>query len=295
MPRRHTSLRTAGSTLGRRQEIVFLLVVALAGATRRAVAREAELIGAGSVPKLACGAVPGEWTRTGDDDSAFVDRAVTPDAGIGCARTQLLRWRFASSNDTPRGLLTLRARYQHGFVAYIDGVEVARRRVAGGVDSFATDVHGPEWERIAFEGFALPVGEHVLAVEAHARTPGHEASFEAMLEASDRPRVTHGPYLLDVGTTSARVAFETDAPTAATVRYEKGRVARDPMSTRHTLTLSGLRPSTSYEYRIQLDDQDETAPIHFHTQPLDGRPLRFVMYGDVRSGHDTHADAPSAA
>lgn len=242
------------------------------------------------MPKLACGAVASEWKRLADDEREFADRVSAPDAGTGCARTQLLRWRFSTTSETPHGLLTLRARYQHGFVAYLDGVEVARRRVQGGLDSLATDLHGPEWERIPLDGVTLPPGEHLLAVEAHARTVGREPSFDAMLEASDAPRITHGPYLLDVGTTSARVAFETDAPTMATVRYEKDRVARDPRSTRHTLTLGGLRPSTSYDYRVQLGDAAETQRIPFHTQPLAGRPVRFVIYGDVRSGHDTHAE-----
>ncbi len=256
----------------------------------RADAREAQLVAPTSAPKLACGATPAEWTRLGDDERPFVDRVVAPDGGAGCARTQLLRWRFATSTATPRGLLTLRARYQHGFVAYLDGTEVARRRVAGDVESLATDLHGPEWERIPLVGTTLGPGEHVLAVEAHPRTAGREPSFDATLEASDAPRITHGPYLLDVGTTSARVAFETDAPTAASVRYEQDRVVHDAASTRHTLALTGLRPSTSYQYRVQLGDEDASAPIAFHTQPLAGRPLRFVIYGDVRSGHDTHAE-----
>ncbi|MEO6950644.1 MAG: metallophosphoesterase family protein [Polyangia bacterium] len=256
--------------------------------------REAQLVVAGATPKLACGVV-GEWKRVADDEHAFADRPVVAldgarDGGTGCARTQLLRWHFSTTSDTPRGLLTLRARYQHGFVAYLDGVEVARRRVAGGVDSLATDLHGPEWERIPLIGVALSRGEHVLAVEAHPRTAGREPSFDAALEASDAPRITHGPYLLDVGTTSARVAFETDAPTTATVRYDKGRVANDVSGQRHVITLSGLRPSTSYDYRVQLGDDAETARIPFHTEPLAGRPLRFVIYGDVRSGHDTHAE-----
>jgi len=284
----------------------FLIGICCAGS---AVAGEVTLIPAGTPPRLACGDAPPDWRLPGTDERAFSERVAAPDGGVGCARTQLLRWRFTMPEGTPRALLTLRARYQHGFVAYLDGMEVARRRLPpdAALDTLASDLHGPEWERIPVATAALGRSEpHVLAVEVHPRTLGREPMFDVELLAGAGPRIVHGPYLLDVTTRGARIALETDV--ATTVELEHGPT--DALGTqavevggglgrRHVFTISGLRAATSYRYRVTarapgMRDAASTEVIAFHTMPEQGRPLRFVIYGDVRSGHDVHAQVARA-
>jgi 3',5'-cyclic AMP phosphodiesterase CpdA len=102
-------------------------------------------------------------------------------------------------------------------------------------------------------------------------------------------------------------------PTLGEVRWGTsdayGQVQSDsPPSQRHSFRLRGLKPGTAYHYRalartmgaeVASRDQ-ESLPVApgitadagdaaFHTPPGPGKPLRFVVYGDVRSGHDVHA------
>src|SRR6185369_7054312 len=84
-----------------------------------------------------------------------------------------------------------------------------------------------------------------------------------------------------------------------------GQVLTDaPPQTHHVLRLRGLEQGTAYHYRVVARTQPALASnnttlapgeladagdAQFHTPPPSGRALRFVVYGDVRSGHDIHA------
>ncbi len=270
-------------------------------------ALDVPLIAPGTVPRWTCAqaeAIQPDW-RSAPSDDGFEDRRVVPDAGTGCAATQLFRWRFEVPAGTPRAGLTLRIRYQHGFAAYLNGIEVARRALPpdAALDTLASTVHGPEWELIPVPASALVSGRtNLLAIEAHPRTPGREPTVEVSLVASDGPRYTRGPYLLEVTKDRARIAFETDLPTSASVAFGAGGTSSEAVplgastqARRHVFELRGLRPATTYEYRTIARGADpqaaaaDSGSVRFHTQPLDGRPLHFVIYGDVRSGHDVHA------
>ena len=276
---------------------------ALALVASRAAAEP--LLPAGAPPRWTCGEAAPGWERPDFDDRAFEERPAIPDAGTGCARAQLLRWRFTAPRGLERAVVTLHARYQHGFAAYLDGVEVARRRLApaASLDAPATDVHGPEWERIPLPARGLPAGPHTLAVEVHPRSAAREASFDVELTAGNGPRLAHGPYLVETNVAGATVALETDVPTLATLAFgpsealESTAADRDPAapSRRHLFVMGGLRSATTYHYRVAARATEDAAPVEsevyaFHTPPERGRPLRFVIYGDVRSGHDVHAD-----
>ncbi len=193
-----------------------LFALALAVCSVSSARADVTLLPANSAPRWVCGTAPEGWQRADADESSFVERAADiPDAGVGCARTQLLRWRFIAPADLGRALLTLRARYQHGFIAYLDGAEVARRRLPAdaGLDTFASDVHGPEWEHIPLPGVGITPGPHVLAVEVHPRSLAREASFDGELVAQSGPRLCAVRISSRPPMTSATIAVETDLPT----------------------------------------------------------------------------------
>lgn len=274
-----------------------------------ASANEVVWLRAGTPGKMACGAGADDWRSLNADEHTFLDRVTSPDGGTGCATTQRVRWRFSIPPGSPQTVLTLRVRYQHGMVAYLDGLEVARRRVAPGtaIDGVSTDVHGLEWERIAISPSALSAGDtHVLAVEVHPHTLGREPSVDVELSAADGPRIVHGPYLLDVTTRGARIGLETDVPSTVTLVYGTGETLgaqateeKVGLARHHVLVLSGLRAATAYHYQVTarapaIQTVATTNVLSMHTPPTSGRPLRFAIYGDVRSGHDIHAEIARA-
>ncbi len=293
-------------------------------------------------PEMAC-ATPSappaaEWSSSLSSPSGFVrvsaDESANlhpPDAGVRCLGTRYLRWHFVVGNELPRLVsLTLSIAYQHGFVALVDGVEIARRRVSPGaaIDAVATEPHGPEVEEITLpigKGSPLHAGDNILAVEVHPRTLGHTASAEVGLVGHVGPRIVHGPWLHALDEHHVQVRYETDLPVVGELRWGAdagyGHVVReDAPTTLHIITLRPLQGARVYHYlasfvgaplvNVQGEPSDGGAPAAhavadplsafdlappvggdaaFHTPPPAGRPLRFVVFGDVRSGHDVHA------
>jgi hypothetical protein len=222
-----------------------------------------------------------------------------------CPTTIGVRWRFDVPADAVDKLatLTLRLRYLHGFAASLNGVEVARRRLDPSADAaaVATELHGPEAERIFIpvRTGLLRRGANVLAIEVHHRTAGRPPLVEAELTGADGPRIIRGPYLVRLSEREVTVVFDTDLPTVGEVRWSAQgdgatpRTTSDaPAQTHHALRLAPLAPGQTYRYAVTARGGGttvEAGEATFHTPPAAGQPLRFIVYGDVRSGHDVHA------
>jgi hypothetical protein len=209
--------------------------------------------------------------------------------------------------------LTLRARYEHGFAAYLNGIEVARRQLAPEADAgaLATEPHGPEAERIfvPVRPDLLQPEDNVLAVEVHPRISGREPRLEVELSGSDAPRIVRGPYLQRLNQSSVTVVFDSDVPTLGEVQWGASKTygrsrSSGVRSTHHVLLINDLRPGTTVHYRalirastslpvaslgspVSPEDVD-VGDVEFRTAPGSGQPLRFAVYGDVRSGHEVH-------
>ena len=92
-----------------------------------------------------------------------------------------------------------------------------------------------------------------------------------------------GPYLTNVTPTSGTVLWITDQ---ATVRYgtDPGRLSSSlPPFRVNQVTLTGLKPATTYYYDIPGAGQGS-----FTTPPNGHGGFTFVVYGDVRTRHDVH-------
>ncbi len=289
-----------------------------------AQAAEYGYLHAGEGGKLACAAAPAGWQKRDFDDASWPTREVPPpvpdggapaDAGAdsGCAGTMFLRFRFDVGPELAKlATATLRIRYSHGFAAYLNGNEIARRRLDPGAPAaaVANDYHGLEAERVfvPLKPGALRATGNVLAVEVHPRTAGKAPFADVELVGADGARIVRGPYLQRLSETEVTVIFDTDLPTLGEARWgadeRYGAILTDaPPQRHHTLRLTGLKPGAQYHYRVtvratpataaQIDgppilDAVDAGDATFHTAPEAGKPLRFVVYGDVRSGHDIH-------
>ncbi|HNN91178.1 MAG TPA: metallophosphoesterase family protein [Pseudomonadota bacterium] len=281
-----------------------------AGATDHGAAADGGLIFADDPPADA-----GSARRPGTD-GGHSDGGTATDAGSGppplpaCAGTLYLRRRFAVSADLARfSLLTLRLRYTDGVVVYLNGVELVRRRVASTIPDATTlalerGPVEPESHHLPLSpGLLMPEG-NVLAVEVHPRAIERCPRIDLELLLSDGPRVVRGPYIERLFGGVLDLALQTNTPTYFSVRYGKGEaassrdreLAEDPSSPPqllHRARITGLRPGTTYHYQVAITgpngQRSELPLVPLHTPPASGRPLRFVVYGDSRSGHSVHA------
>jgi hypothetical protein len=136
------------------------------------------------------GAPPSDWASPSFADDAWAPVPAAFGYGAPDLRTQLpdVRGRLAVHARAAFELtglarladhVLLRLRYDDGFVAYLNGIEVARRNVpvGQGPATPAAGSHTGEWfETVALPASALLEGRNVLALEGHNRSLG-DGSF----------------------------------------------------------------------------------------------------------------------
>jgi hypothetical protein len=195
-------------------------------------------------------------------------------------------------------VLDLHARYGDGIVVWINGVEVARRRIPAGARAMAmaAQLHGAEWEtfHVPVVPGVLRLGDNVLAVEV--RPSGRSLAPSLDLEIVGRPaaELVRGPVLAGVTGDAATVVFESDLATDAVAEWGPTEalghrvVATEGRARRHAIALTGLPAAAPVYYRIVVGGA--ATPVRsFRTLPDRGQVVRIAAYGDVRSGHDVHA------
>lgn len=201
--------------------------------------------------------------------------------------------------------LVLRMDYDDGFVAYLNGVEIARRGVPGppggpvpfNAVASARLGFGPEEFDVTSFTTVLVAGENVLAVQGHSA--GLTAfSFSLLPELlANFPR---GPFIQNTSSNRTDVIWKTARPADSVVEFGPtealGRVIADPApKMNHGLTLTGLEPDTKYFYRVRSTAEGQTASsplLSFRTFKMHG-PLTFMALAD--SGQGTLAQYHIAA
>jgi cytochrome c biogenesis protein CcdA len=102
---------------------------------------------------------------------------------------------------------------------------------------------------------------------------------------------TAGPYLLDVTTGSAVVAFHLDVPLAAKVMVFDGNQAKEFKSEKasksHFIKVTGLKPGLTYTYQVICGDEQVLTPegdqsYQIRTACRPGESFSFAVYGDTR-------------
>jgi len=276
------------------------------------------------------GTPPAGWTDPGFDDRAwggpatppFVPRSpVAPPPPVGTVfdgtpgAPLLLRARLTATDPARVRVLDLRVAYADGFIAYLDGREIARR----GMDPAgraAVGPHGPEWEHIfipvpSAEIPALRREGDVLAVAVFAwpgRSPLAASAPAVAVDAgaASGVRIVRGPYLSTPsdgpGGAGLRFNWRTDLPAVGAVIVERAdagvsepprRISTSGRATQQAVTVGGLARGAAYRYRLEVDagggDVAAAGPSRFETVPAPPKPLRFAVYGDMRyPGHEAH-------
>lgn len=214
-----------------------------------------------------------------------------PLAGPVCLRKQ-----FEVADSTVIAWLVLRVDWTGGFVAYLNGVEIARRNLPGDPGTpvpFATmPVPRAKGHAEALDcSFAVPLlhaGGNVLAIQWHPTPGAYGSGFVPELLAN----FTRGPFVQNTTPTSQTMVWRTPVPASTTVEFgptaELGRLVHDPTPVlQHTATLTGLAPDTEYCYRVRSGDgvrEGASSLLWFRTLKESG-PLSFAVTADIGAGN----------
>jgi Calcineurin-like phosphoesterase len=232
------------------------------------------------------GAMPDQWTTPEFDDSAW-QKASGPIGPIAAGGSDavmpavLTRSQFDLGPDSSSyKTLTLKLDVgQSDFTAYVNGTAMTTAQSA----KSATLALPP--------GLVHDSGD-MLAVEIHpsagvtslAVTPTLDGKVD---NSSQTPRIVRGPYLVAPRPDGVSIEWETSAAVASQAVVD-GQTLDGGSGTHHEAKATGLQPSHSYPYFVQIDgEQSETSELV--TAPAGGgERVRFVLYGDNRTDGDTH-------
>lgn len=192
--------------------------------------------------------------------------------------------------------LILRIEYSDGFVAYLNGSEVARRGLGGvpggDVPHNAVAAFHPRSgpEEIDLSAFAsqLVAGTNVLAIQVHSYDlyAGSMAFLPELLANFQR-----GPFIQNASTNSVQIIWRTPVAGDSVVEYgvegDTSLIWSEAVATtNHVATLAGLQPDTRYSYRVRTTVGGVIAksPVgSFRTLKMSG-DLTFALLGDTGSG-----------
>lgn len=236
-----------------------------------------------------------EWASGASGFSAYTSEPSIEATYLG--RTSLtsacFRAQFAVPDPAEVNWLVLRADYVSGFVAYLNGREIARRGVEGDPppwDAVATYHARQATEELDVSAYrdALVAGTNVLAIQLHGSSmPATGLVLVPELCAN----FTRGPFIQDVGTQSADILWRTPVPTTTVVEFggtpALGRSQEDAtLTTNHVASLTGLLPDTDCFYRVRsaAGTNEAVSPVYrFRTLRVTGDPS-FAVLGDSGSG-----------
>lgn len=208
-------------------------------------------------------------------------------------RSACFRGGFSLADPSAVQWLVLRVDYVSGFVAWLNGREIARRGVAGEPPAFDAIASGharqaTEELDVSAHRDALVAGTNVLAIHLFGSA---QPAYGLVLVPELRANFTRGPYLQNVGKETASILWRTPLPATTVVEYGAtpalGQSVEDPTpATNHVVTLTGLAPDTECYYRVRsrAGAQEAVSPIsRFRTLRTSG-DLAFAVFGDSGSG-----------
>ena len=253
---------------------------------------------------------PTAWRKLAFDDAHWKEGRSGFSIGFGDydAPTQLwgmprvypslfLRKKFTLANTDWIQSLVMRVDYDDGFVAYLNGTEVARRGLAGEPDQpvpfdAPAAVHSrgnPELIDLAPYKLLLQPGENILTVQAHNSTVMSSwFAFHVELLAN----IVRGPFISATTDTDTKIAWSTLHPTTSIIEYGPTlalgkRVVSETSVTNHVLQITGLEPHTEYHYRVGGVAEDTprySRLAAFQTLKPSG-PVKLLLLGDTGRGN----------
>lgn len=254
------------------------------------------------------------WTGVGYDDSAWLGPAPSGFGYDDCDDGTTLgdmpnnylsvftRKTFVVSHPANITRLTVAADYDDGAVIYLNGTEVARLSMPGGVVTHSTAGLNHEASRgqgaanptpkeyVTIDPALLVAGTNVLAASVHNASLG-SSDASLIVELYTNTALTRGPFIqMPRPGATAAIAWQTAAPGDSVVdygldlTYSSGSVSNGGATRDHTVHLSGLLAGTTYYYRVRSNGEILLAGQPFRTRPAADQPFRVVLIGDHGQG-----------
>lgn len=296
---------------------IALAVSALCLCVARPNARGERIISEGDNWRFQNGfsAPPSGWTTNGFNDSGWLNFPGGFGYGDGDDRTNLsdmqngyaaffTRKTFVVADPNAINSLTLGVDYDDGFVAWINGVEVARRNVTSNTINQATFAAGnheasrgdggsdpQDREFIAVTNALsslLVAGTNTIAVSGHNVSLG-SSDASLIVEVFTNVTLIRGPFVQMPVSNQVTVVWRTDAPTDSAVDYSldlsySNTVSDATLTREHVVNLPGLLAGTNYNYRIRSGGVTLWQGDAFRTKRTDTQSFRVVVVGDFGAG-----------
>ena len=253
------------------------------------------------------------WTTNGFNDASWLDGPSGFGYGDSDDATTLsdmqnsyvsvfTRKLFQVANPASVTNLTLAVDYDDGFVAYLNGTEVARRNMPAGTPinttTASTDHEASrgtgssipqEKEFIAINPALLLTGTNVLAVSGH-NVSLSSSDLSLIVELYQNVTLVRGPFIQMPNDDKVTVVWRTDSLTDSavdyglTASYELGTVT-DPATVReHVIHIPGLMQGTNYFYRVRSGGATLREGDFFRTKRPTGQAFKFSIIGDFGAG-----------
>jgi hypothetical protein len=247
-----------------------------------------------------------DWRQPGFDDSAWAKGLSGFGFGAYDATSLAYLWpdslsfyfrkQFSVSDPAPIHWLLLRLDYQDGFVAYLNGTEIARRGLVGEPGSKVPfdAVALPHTSGAAEEILVVPAtnllvaGENLLAIQGLRR---QRESYGYELTPELWANFTRGPLVQNSSTNRVQIIWKTPVAADSMVDYGMATISTSTYAdanlvTNHVAALTNLAPDTLYYYRVRSSSQGDTAVsswFTFRTLKCRGA-VSFVAVGDTGYG-----------
>lgn len=236
----------------------------------------------------------------GDEDDATIFTNMAGDH-----LSLYIRRPFVIASTTAVTHLTLAADYDDGFVAYLNGQEVARRNMPGGAvnyntaalgnheasragqDNYTCNCDPQEKEFITLDPGLLVNGTNILAVSGH-NSSLDSTDFSLMVELYTNVTLLRGPLLQMPNPGRVTVRWRTDAATDGRVEYgydatyAAGTVTQAALVRDHEIELPAFPPGTTVHYRIRSSGVT-LATNYFRSPKVPGQAMRIAIMADYGS------------
>ncbi|MCX8109380.1 MAG: metallophosphoesterase family protein [Verrucomicrobiae bacterium] len=249
--------------------------------------------------------VSDDWRQPGYDDRTWMrgvsgfafnpySYEATTLSGFDAGRCHVFRCRFHVADTSDIAWLILRVDYSGGFVAWINGNEVARRGLTGrSGEPVAWNAPAqprtrgvPEEIDLSDRINLLVQGDNVLAIQWHHAANSY--SYGTALVAELLANFTRGPAVQNTSTSATTITWKTHVEADSKVEYgvtpDLGCVVHDPALTQfHELRISGLEPDTLYYYRVSSRSGGKCArsPVFAFRTLRESGPFSFAVMADM--------------